>query len=41
MKEIAGGVLMTFEGHPDEVKVQSATDKLKDLKVTHRQSQIL
>jgi len=36
MKEIAGGVLMTFEGHPDEVKVQSATDKLKDLKVTHR-----
>lgn len=36
MKEIAGGVLMTFEGHPDEVKVQSATDKLKDLKITHR-----
>ncbi|AZA81077.1 hypothetical protein C1637_00390 [Chryseobacterium lactis] len=36
MKEIAGGVIMTFEGHPDEVKVQSANDKLKDIKVTHR-----
>ncbi|CAM2777924.1 hypothetical protein DRF59_04290 [Chryseobacterium flavum] len=36
MKEIAGGVLMTFEGHPDEVKVQSLNDKLKDIKVTHR-----
>jgi hypothetical protein len=29
MKEIAGGVLMTFEGHPDEVKVQSLTINLK------------
>nr|WP_315027325.1 Ig-like domain-containing protein [uncultured Chryseobacterium sp.] len=36
MKEISGGVLMTFEGHPDEVKVGSATEKLKDIKVTHR-----
>lgn len=35
MKEIAGGVLMTFEGHPDEVKVQSLNDNLKDIKVTH------
>lgn len=36
MKEIAGGVLMTFEGHPDEVNVQSLNDKLKDIKVTHK-----
>ncbi len=35
MKEIAGGVLMLFEGHPDEVKVQSLNEKLKDIKVTH------
>lgn len=35
MKEIAGGVLMLFEGHPEEVKVQSLTEKLKDIKVTH------
>ncbi len=35
MKEAAGGILMTFEGHPDEVKVESLTDKLKDIKVTH------
>ncbi|REC48280.1 Ig-like domain-containing domain [Chryseobacterium pennipullorum] len=36
MKEISGGVLMTFEGQPDEVKVQSLSEKLKDIKVTHR-----
>lgn len=35
MKEVPGGVLMTFEGHPEEVKVQSLNDKLKDIKVTH------
>jgi uncharacterized protein (DUF2141 family) len=35
MKEVAGGVLMLFEGHPDEVKVQSLNEKLKDIKVTH------
>ncbi|MBV8325874.1 Ig-like domain-containing protein [Chryseobacterium sp.] len=35
MKEAPGGVLMTFEGHPSDVKVQSVTDKLKDIKVTH------
>ena len=32
MKEISGGVLMTFEGNPDEVKVQSLNEKLKDVK---------
>lgn len=35
MKEIAGGILMMFEGHPDEVKVQSLNDKIKDVKITH------
>lgn len=35
MKEAPGGVLMTFEGHPDAVKVESLNDKLKDIKVTH------
>ena len=35
MKEISGGVLMTFEGNPDEVKVQSLNEKLKDVKITH------
>ncbi|KQT24711.1 hypothetical protein ASG22_12040 [Chryseobacterium sp. Leaf405] len=36
MKETPGGVLMTFEGKPDDVKVLSINDKLKDIKVTHR-----
>ncbi|SEH43036.1 Ig-like domain-containing protein [Chryseobacterium culicis] len=35
MKEIAGGILMTFEGNPEEVKVQSLNEKLKDIKITH------
>ncbi|GEJ46605.1 hypothetical protein CRS_32130 [Chryseobacterium sp. ON_d1] len=35
MKEIAGGVLMTFEGNPEDVKVQSLNEKLKDVKITH------
>ncbi|REC63284.1 hypothetical protein DRF65_06415 [Chryseobacterium pennae] len=35
MKEAPGGVLMTFEGHPDVVKVESLNDKLKDIKITH------
>ncbi|WP_160138010.1 Ig-like domain-containing protein [Chryseobacterium sp. c4a] len=35
MKEAPGGVLMTFEGHPNEVKVTSLDEKLKDIKVTH------
>lgn len=35
MKEVPGGVLMTFEGQPDEVKIISLNEKLKDYKVTH------
>lgn len=36
MKEIAGGVLMLFDGHPEEVKVASLNEKIKDVKITHR-----
>ncbi|ANF50957.1 hypothetical protein A0O34_10700 [Chryseobacterium glaciei] len=36
MKEIPGGILMTFEGNPTDVKVLSINDKLRDIKVTHR-----
>lgn len=36
MKETPGGVLMKFEGNPAEVKVLALSDKLKDIKVTHR-----
>lgn len=35
MKEVPGGVLMTFEGNPDEVKILSLNENLKDYKVTH------
>lgn len=35
MKEIPGGILMTFEGNPTDVKVVSLNEKLKDYKVTH------
>ena len=35
MKEVPGGILMTFEGNPDEVKVLSINEKLQDYKVTH------
>ncbi|MCQ4035650.1 Ig-like domain-containing protein [Kaistella montana] len=35
MKETAGGILMTFEGNPESVKVLSLNEKLKDYKVTH------
>lgn len=35
LKEIAGGILMAFEGNPTEVKVFSKNEKLKDFKVTH------
>lgn len=35
MKEMAGGVTMTFEGNPEDVKVLPLNDKLKDIKVTH------
>ncbi|SHH82018.1 Ig-like domain-containing protein [Chryseobacterium oranimense] len=36
MKESPGGVIMTFEGHPENVKVASINEKLQDIKVTHR-----
>lgn len=35
MKEVPGGVLMTFEGNPDDVKVIPLSDKLRDYQVTH------
>ncbi|MDQ0592489.1 uncharacterized protein (DUF2141 family) [Chryseobacterium ginsenosidimutans] len=35
MKETAGGVVMTFEGRPNNVKVQPLNEKIKDYKVTH------
>ncbi len=35
MKESPGGVLMAFEGKPEEVKVQPLNEKIKDYKVTH------
>lgn len=35
MNEIPGGILMTFEGNPTDVKVVSLNEKLKDYKVTH------
>lgn len=36
MKEMPGGILMTFEGHPARVDVVSLNEKLRDYKVTHR-----
>jgi uncharacterized protein (DUF2141 family) len=36
MKENPGGIVMTFEGDPTDVKVLSINDKLQDIKVTHR-----
>ena len=36
MKEVPGGILMTFEGNPTEVKVLSINEKLQDYKVTHQ-----
>ncbi|QOW11298.1 hypothetical protein Q73A0000_13480 [Kaistella flava (ex Peng et al. 2021)] len=35
MKEVPGGVLMTFEGNPENVKIIPLNEKLKDYKVTH------
>lgn len=35
MKEVPGGILMTFEGNPDAVKIIPLNEKLKDYKVTH------
>lgn len=37
MKENPGGVLMLFEGNPDQVEVSAVSEKLKNYKVTHRQ----
>lgn len=34
-KDMAGGIMMLFEGNPDEVKVLPVSEKLKDIKVTH------
>lgn len=36
MAEVPGGILMTFEGNPDSIKVRSVTDKLQDYKVTQK-----
>lgn len=36
MKETPGGILMTFEGNPDRVKVASLNENLQDYKITHR-----
>lgn len=36
MKEMPGGILMTFDGHPNDVQVLSLNEKLQDIKVTHR-----
>lgn len=35
MKETPGGILMTFEGNPQNVKVLSLNEKMQDYKVTH------
>lgn len=35
MKEMPGGVMMAFEGHPSEVKVKPLSEKIKDYKITH------
>lgn len=36
IKEVPGGILMLFEGKPNNVEVKSITEKLNDYKVTHR-----
>lgn len=36
MKEMPGGVLMTFEGNPESVKVNPLNEKLTDFKVIHK-----
>lgn len=35
-KEVPGGILMLFEGKPQQVEVKSLSEKLKDYKVTHQ-----
>ncbi|MEG2102805.1 MAG: Ig-like domain-containing protein [Flavobacterium sp.] len=36
LKEVTGGILMTFQGNPTEVQVSSKNEKLQDFKITHR-----
>ena len=36
MKEMPGGILMTFEGNPESVKVNPLYEKMADYKVTHQ-----
>jgi len=36
MKETPGGILMSFEGKPNDVKVLSINEKLQDIRATHR-----
>lgn len=36
LKEMPGGILMTFEGNPDTVKVNALNEKLTDFKITHK-----
>jgi len=36
MKETPGGILMSFEGKPSDVKVLSINEKLQDIRATHR-----
>lgn len=35
-KEMIGGILMTFEGNPQNVEVKSLSENLQDFKVTHK-----
>jgi uncharacterized protein (DUF2141 family) len=35
MKEVPGGILMTFEGNPEKIEVLSLNEKLEDYKITH------
>lgn len=36
MKEMPGGILMTFEGNPESVKVNPLNEKMTDYKITHK-----
>lgn len=36
MKEMPGGILMTFEGNPDSVRVNPLSEKMKDFRITHK-----
>ena len=36
MKEMQGGILMTFEGNPESVKVNPLNEKMTDYKITHK-----